>query len=497
MEAKYEDIYGLAMLDDNSRVLEYKNKDVTNDDLIAISNYTKLTQLSLKDCKFINNNIEKKELTSSELNTNLGKCLNKLIKMEALQLYGVTNLTSITYVSNMSNLKELDIRKTGITDLSFLETQTVAGKLGLVTLAIDNAGIDLFNLPKTISGLNTKSYKGWLFEVNALYGGLVCQNLTSLQTLGRVDENGNGCQITYLATGIGGANGALDLRKCTKLKSFFTSSLGGDNVLLPSSITYYCSWRTLSPKFDSNTEKLKVFTNNTLRAGQLFNNLQACKSILSINMNCSGDFNPFYELTRLEGKGIEVFSTRYGFLICDATGFKIPSTLKSLKLFYTDSDVDTKDISYKIINMPSNILSPNGTSLTYLNIKQTDLTSTEWLEGLTNLEELKLVGNKINKLTFKGNFPKLAKLDLTNNEISEVKELEKIISLNILRMENNSISEIGYLDSSDETTKYYNLDVFANMFNNGLRYLYINSSTNSFTSVAKINNKAWLGKNGF
>ena len=65
--------------------------------------------------------------------------LSTLTGLKKLSIGEITNIKSLDFLNTVTGLYELDIRSTGISDISILEQKAVS----IGTLAIDNPNLDL------------------------------------------------------------------------------------------------------------------------------------------------------------------------------------------------------------------------------------------------------------------------------------------------------------------------------------------------------------------
>jgi len=135
------DDYVMKYLSDNDKTqpVVVLDKDMTP---IAFSNYMSgrenyLESLNLKGLVLVNDLGELIDNTSSpKLNDVISSGLSGMTKLQALSLNDISNLTSISFVTNLSDLRGIDLRGTSVTDLSPLLSSSF-----LHTLAIDNNDI--------------------------------------------------------------------------------------------------------------------------------------------------------------------------------------------------------------------------------------------------------------------------------------------------------------------------------------------------------------------
>ena len=103
-------------------------------------------------------NMSDTEIQSME-NTNdiyIRYILSTLTGLKKLSIGGITNIKSLDFLNTVTGLYELDIRNTGISDISILEQK----ELSLGTLAIDNPNLDLSTIQETLDRIYTNYRNG-------------------------------------------------------------------------------------------------------------------------------------------------------------------------------------------------------------------------------------------------------------------------------------------------------------------------------------------------
>lgn len=468
--------YSMALLDEENDILDLSNQIISESDFELIGNYIKITKLSLKNIKIVDNN--SKEIKN--IDEVFNKVLSKLSKMQYLQLYGCNKLTNINFIENMNDLKELDIRDTNVNDLSLIEKKKNNGTMNLGCLAV-NTAIDLSCLSNTISGFNGNRWDYWNSVDNTRHGGLLCQSDEAWATL-------NGTDITSLKVH-NKSSGKADLTLCNKLN---TVVLEGDAVLqLPKCLTRIEGMNYATPILckGSDIDYIEIFGGSF---DNMFEQLKKVNTIKKIDFSY-GTLSKLNNITNLEGKNIKEIKIYITYSsTCDGKDFKIPSTVTSLKLTTGVND-------FKINNMPKNILSENGTSLEYLQLNKFNLNSAEFVEDLTLLKSIDLSENNINELPNLEKLKNLNTLKMSDCLIKDVYKLRNISWLNKLDLSNNSIYDTSTIfDESNNKININNLEILANLNKLGnLRTLYLsgNNGITNWEALSKITN--WTEKSGW
>ncbi len=474
----------------NTPRIDYSEQNLsdTSVEIGALKNKTSCTALSLKNCKNLSN--EK-----------LQEILSTMTGMQYLQLYGISNLTSIDFVSNMPNLVELDLRGTSVTDLSKLENNEK-----MLQLCIDNVNSNLNEIPKTITRC-TGTSSGWCyyFSNNTKYtfGLLLSGKAELLSKLGEITSSDFQkltirCDFDYK-----GAN--LDLSACSNLKEVILFDLGRITVSYPSSIEkitytkiYSNKQNTIASLGDlSNLKTLTVETTDSPVISRFLELANGAPKLTSCSFNDSimNEFPPNVNLPVCETIS---FTCNYGSSNQNVTSLEnlesayLPN-LKTLNMRYNRNLKSLKGIE-------------NLKALQSLDCYNCGLTDISSLASCTNLQYANFDNNpsaakynSIIDISAFENLVNLTELRLGNNKVSSLKTLENCTKLATLNLENNCIYDnSSYTNESGESITYNNLEILANLNKNGaLRKLYLagNSGIAIWTPLSSISN--WTGKSGW
>lgn len=410
-------------LNTNKRIdyYQYSEKSLTNDsnEIRDLINNKDVCYLRLDGNTALTDEVSGETLS---LNQILSSCTN----LEVLSLRNL-NISSITFVENMPNLKELDLWDcNNITDLSPLEDTDIK----LSALRINNEDIVLSNIPKTLSNLepdgnpNTfikqsgAGYEGGLYASKEVYEKLeTCKNLT------RIDWS------NHLNTGA-----FIDLSE-TKV-TYVRLSYPGLQLKLPKSCTeFYASYNACKYRHDfSLCDKLKVVTFREVTTGLPDDSWEYYLNQLS---NCS-----LLENLSIDGRGFNDLSSISVLSSCE--------NLRELTLT-VNSDGKVKDLD----KLPS------------------------------SLEKLTLKNFSISKLDEFVKFKSLYYLSLSNNQIKNIDGISGLVNLKYLDLSNNQITSIYALRNMKKLGQVYGADKIKGSLNlsNNLLYdpnYYEDESRNSY-----------------
>ncbi|MBR2289349.1 MAG: leucine-rich repeat domain-containing protein [Clostridia bacterium] len=393
---------------------------------------TNVTRLSLKN-------------NASLSNGYLNGILATMTGMEYLQLYGCSGLTTITFVTSMPNLKELDLRGTGVTNLTPLDSMIRdATTVNLKTVLIDNIETDM----KTIQNLMQKVYQNsndgssW---VNSNY--LICRGVVLIGE----GFDFTGCtEVTKYTFSNGLNTGTIDLRGCTNLTSF--SAIGSTcKYILPSSVTnYYRRGGAVGDDLSNMVGPLSVQTFETI--GGLAESLATCSEnleILSITSQRyrSADLSYLYSLPEKVAKTIqELYHAHYSTYgrTTGISGIERLTGLTSLSLISVE--LNNLSLLSNLVNLNSLYISSSlvddwstlPLAFTFTNTE----TNKEQINYLTSL---RITNSGLNTMSFLNSQNGLTTLDLSSNSLSSISGLSYCKSLKTLGLNVNSIPDISGL----------------------------------------------------
>ena len=474
----------------NTPRIDYSEQNLsdTSVEIGALKNKTSCTALSLKNCKNLSN--EK-----------LQEILSTMTGMQHLQLYGISNLTSIDFVSNMPNLVELDLRGTSVTDLSKLENNEK-----MLQLCIDNVNSNLNEIPKTITRC-TGTSSGWCyyFSNNNKYtfGLLLSGKVELLSKLGEITSSD--FQKLTLLYDMNYKNADLDLTNCLSLKTIHIDNVKEISISLPNSIesirlVHFTKSSNNVLKTFGNLENLTSLALTTVDSTIINKGLELCSGASKLK-TCNfvdSTMNEFPPNVNLPACETISFDCSYGSANQNVTSLEnlesayLPN-LKTLNMRYNRNLKSLKGIE-------------NLKALQSLDCYNCGLTDISSLASCTNLQYANFDNNpsaakynSIIDISAFENLVNLTELRLGNNKVSSLKTLENCTKLATLNLENNCIYDnSSYTNESGESITYNNLEILANLNKNGaLRKLYLagNSGIAIWTPLSSISN--WTGKSGW
>ena len=406
-----------------------------NDFETILSGKTKLIKLNLNNLVLTSNT--NGELDATTYNTVINRVLSNLISLISLSLNGLSNVTTVDFAQYTTKLQQLDLRGTGITNLTKLNTY--ATKCG--TLAIDNDGInlldieDLFNV--STSSLRDTAVMGyWCYGIQLCSQGLVNQT----NKLTRVTK-----YEIYRCDGATIPTTGWDFSNCSTMETLYLQEVRGTTMKLPSNlknIKLWNSYLTISNK--------SSLTNIDF----LYSNAYYDESVALANSLTS--------LKRLEFYWIGKFK------LTDLTN---PEKYTEICKHLYAGDMNRNDC--------------NDESL-------------EGIGNFTNLEVLSIYyQHKLTKLPEEiKQCQKLKKIQLTDTDISSLEPIKDLPNLEYLNLTNCPVFETGFYTKKDGTVvSADNMEIIANLHSKKLTEIYLSGT--SITDFSKISSLTWTGKSGF
>ena len=332
----------------NEKKLDLSEKGLSNiSDISALANLTNLQTLNL----------------SGNSISDIGALAN-LTNLTELNLSGNKIISDISALGNLTNLQTLNLSNNNISDIGALASLT-----NLQTLYLSNNNISDIS---ALGGLTNLTELDWSYNKNISIGALA--NLPNLQTL---DLSGNGI---------------ISIGELGSLPNLQTLNLSSNNISDISALGNLTNLQTLNWSYN------KIIYISTLRN---LTNLQT----LNLSGNNISDISALRSLTNLQ-------------------------TLKTLNL----SGNKISDISAlaNLTNLQTLDLSGNGIS---------DISALESLTNLKTLKTLHLSSNKISDISALANLTNLQTLYLSNNNISDVSLLGNLLGLRWLYLGKNKLAE--------------------------------------------------------
>ena len=398
--------------------LDFSNSDFTDNDLNNLRNRTNIIRLKLNGCK---------SLTNKKIN----EILPTMTKLKYLDLFGISNLTSISFVSNL-RLVKLNIRYTGVKDLSPLNNESSANLTAfefgndlindypeLIRNVCNNAGKVLYleksgnsYIAKTQIDEPLESGRG-LWE----YVGLMND---SNNVVIKVPEDVSGFSCCWS----GGNNNTFDLSECNNLKYLYLGSWSG-SLIFPSSLEALVieAHRPLNIDFSLSAKLSYYLSKGSWTSDGLADSMGSLpdNNVLS-----------FLELDRGSIVSLSFLSS------FDCTSLR---TLIMIGSYY---------VNQQFLNFISLSGVENAYELNYLQIEKTGLCDLTGLDSLKKLTNLDLANNK---LDYSSQVSKIAEctnittLNLDNNKIAEISFLSSLTALTTANLSNNSFSQIPDLSN--------------------------------------------------
>ena len=392
--------------------------------------------------------------------------LSTLTGLKKLSIGEITNIKSLDFLNTVTGLYELDIRSTGISDISILEQK----ELSLGTLAIDNPNLDLSTIQLTLerlyvnykNGNNTKSV--WLnSDYNDIY------------TPGLILKNGDFTNAFKNCTTVSklkiNSNKDLDLTNCENLNELDVTK---GNVKTPNvKMLYVCCYndkidasKTPSIQYmdfgenistESSFDGLRNTAITELFLGQFvykdlsgLKNLQASKNTL-VSLRNRRNFNSYY----------------YREQIGDLSVLSEFTNLKTIHIAGAKN---------------SNVL--NGASqlkaVEELVVSSNNINDIRELANLTTLKTLYLNDNKISDISSLKNLTNLNYLDLGSNVITDITDLGNLVS-NTRNLKNLFINDNLLENYSAKGNN--NIEVIKKLKDSGVT---VNYSNNNFSDTSEI-----------
>ena len=329
--------YSLALLDENTTILDLSNQELEIDLFETLKNRNKITHLNLANIIFLDNG--SKITDTNTITQKINEVLSTMTNMKYLRLWNISHLNNIDFVSNMSNLVELDLRGTAVTNLEKLNSLT---KLG--TLGIDNENINITTIQQTISRLGGTGY--WFRATR----GLFCPNWNLISQLSNCTE------ITKLELcwhdNSYSNESTLDLSNCVKMKTYNTI-LFNVNIKLPNSIeTADLAYIRILPDFSLCT-KLKSLNINNDSTGyasleayrKMFNSMKNCTSLTTLNLSRCENLSSLTVFENLQNANVKNlylggYQVIYNTSLKNLEGIEYLSSLEKLNISYTSNLID-------------------------------------------------------------------------------------------------------------------------------------------------------------
>ena len=394
--------------------------------------------------------------------------LSTLTGLRKLSIGEITNIKSLDFLNTVTGLYELDIRSTGISDISILEQK--AQSLG--TLAIDNPNLDLSTIQETLNRIydnyrngdnrksvwNNSSYN-WVHNagLNLVKANFenIFQNCTDIATL----------RFNY------GQSNIIDLTNCKRLKRIFCGhgKLKTPNTrmeyvccyfsILDASQTPYINYMDFGE--NENVEASLNSLRNT-EINELFLGHVICKTLSDLkNLEASKS-----TLTSISNK------INYSeFYYREQTGdLSVLSGFTKLKKIYLAGARNSN-----ILNESSQLQAVED-----LNVASNNINDISELANLKTLKVLRLNDNKISDISSLKNLTNLNYLDLGSNVITDITDLGNLVR-NTKNLKNLFINDNLLENYSAKGNN--NIEVIKKLKDSGVT---VNYSNNNFSDTSEI-----------
>lgn len=348
--------------------------------------------------------LKKLEIVDGDAITDFG-VLHSLNQLELLVL-DAENLKDISFVGDMSYLREFSMKNTIVMDISAIADKTTIKVLELE----DNREISDYSALSSLTGLEDLT-----LELSSKASMPEVSNWTKLENLSLRGVK----EIDFLSSLPG-------------LKSLCLAGANCDSFYVFASL--------------SNLEHLEIGSiYGDLSNLNMLTNLSKLKVLDMSGITVYGNVEAIFAIPNLEELNINDCSFGLNF---DAI-----SESSSLRKLYMNR-----------LQLWENIYVQYDGALTYVDYDSVNLADKiDVVKKFPNLEELYLQGNKLPNVTFAESLSQLKKLDITNNYVTDLRPLEKLAQLEIVWCGQNSISQgtdLGenvtvVLDSEEEEKEWW------------------------------------------
>ena len=393
--------------------------------------------------------------------------LSTLTGLKKLSIGEITNIKSLDFLNTVTGLYELDIRSTGISDISILEQKAVS----IGTLAIDNPNLDLSMIQETLNRIYTNYWNG-----NETKSVWLNSDYNDISNAGLILKNGDF------------TNSFKNCKTVSKLKINLEKSLDLTNC-------------------ENLTDLFFVAQNYVKTPNVRMNNVTCYFGVLDASQTPSIEFMNFGENENTENslgslKNTEITELFLGeFVYKDLSGLKnlqaSKNTLVSLRnrrnfnSYYYRKQIGDLSVLSEFTNLKtihiagaknSNVL--NGASqlkaVEELVVSSNNINDIRELANLTTLKTLYLNDNKISDISSLKNLTNLNYLDLGSNVITDITDLENLVS-NTRNLKNLFINDNLLENYSAKGNN--NIEVIKKLKDSGVM---VNYSNNNFSDTSEI-----------
>ena len=455
LDSKYADY----LQGSTKRIYDNKNLSDDSEQILALKNMSDENKVKVKKISLVNNS----KLTNRCLNEILGSGFKNVVSID---LTGCTQLTSLDFLKNMTNLYELLLNNTGIIGTEVSKIDQYCEKVICIEI---NTLVDLTKMQKTISrcGDNStgKEWKKYTWSGLRLVDNLLTQlpNCTELTALSLYGTDGTTQKLN------------IDLSNCRKIKSVYYSNRN-IQLKLPGSVTYLYIGNGV-PDISNCVNSIKEIRANGMSNvssdfTEMCKNLKDSTSLKSMTFTPYNDFD-FSSLKYLSGSSIESIQ-----ISRNPAWFGTFEKMKNLDFRKSEDYVEG---------------TPHFNNLKTVILEYTGMTNLDAFSDCTNLISLTITNSKITDISGLENCTKIQTLNLANNSISNLRILNNKNSLYTLNLNNNSI--YNNIFDSKINANVNNIEIIKNLNTRGnLKNIYLlNNKIDDYTELNKLsfNIKEW------
>ena len=456
LDSKYADY----LQGSTKRIYDNKNLSDNSEQILALKNMSDENKLKVKKISLVNNS----KLTNSCLNEILGSGFKNVVSID---LTGCTQLTSLDFLKNMTNLYELLLNDTGIIGAEVCKIDQYCGKVICIEI---NTSVDLTKMQKTISRCRDnstgKEWKKYTWSGLRLVDNLLTQlpNCTELTALSLYGTDGTTQKLN------------IDLSNCRKIKNVYYVN-SNIQLKLPNSVTYLNIGAGV-PDISNCVNSIQEIGANGM--GNISNSdfIEMCKklkdstSLQSMRFTPNNDFD-FSALKYLSESSIESIQ-----ISRNSAWFGTFEKMKNLDFRKSEDYVEG---------------TPHFNNLKTVILEYTGMTNLDAFKDCTNLISLTITNSKITDISGLENCTKIQTLNLANNSISNLRTLNNKNSLYTLNLNNNSI--YNNIFDSKINANVNNIEIIKNLNTSGnLKNIYLlNNKIDDYTELNKLsfNIKEW------
>lgn len=456
--SSYPTKYSLALASDVEKLDLSNSTYEINFFKTSLTGKTNIKYLSLKNLKLTD---ELGSIITNEntINTTLNDILKTLTNLQTLQLQGIPQIKEITFVNNVINLTELDLRGTKVTTgtkdsngaYTGLELLNQKGTK-LKTLAIDStnttAPINLVNIQNTINRLRNGMQTGCWVCGFGNDGGLIASD-TIYKTL----ENCTTMTTLYIGRhNIAYSNVSLNLSNCTSLNSVWFCGMSGTFNFPKSLKKILLCYSRGKHIYAEDTENIVIeeypnWISNVAEGviDNIWEGIALCKSINTLkigstNWNSIGNvaLAKNVNINRLEFNGVATYDMNI-----NLDGIENLTNLKQIKIA-NYSKISNLDKISNLTNLQLIDISHDKVSM--------NISDINFIQNLITLTSVRIYNGQVGNLTPIANLNNLNYLNLNKNSIT-----------NILNTESGIVNNVEILNNL-HSKKLVNLYIKENQF---------------------------------